>query len=197
MKFPKVGDKYCNNLSGVHGEIVKVERSTQSVKYKSSNDIISYFSWSIMASDYTKIPLEIEVGSRWLLPNGRLITVSNKDHGMIKYYFGEDYCFTRVQFSKYEHNFLVDCSPFTGNLDDYDNTGIKKKPTCGTREFQFSASVDAQGDQLAPFYTSITTNDGGRFPIYTGHRYLGEPTTKLPTNIEKKPLWKRILRKLV
>ena len=197
MEFPKIGDKYRSKYNGTTVKVLDVDQGERTVQLEGEVVRKYYIDYWYFRDTYTKIPSEIELGSRWLLPNGRLITVSSKDHGMIKYYFGEAYCFSRVQFSKYESTFLSDCSPFTGNLDDYDNTGIKKKPTCGTREFYFSTSVDAQGDQLTPFCTSILTSDGGQFPIYTGHQYLGEPTTKPPTNIEKKPLWKRILRKLV
>ena len=185
MEFPKIGDKYRNNLSGMYGEIIKVYPNARSVKYKSSNDIVGYLPWSIVGSDYTKISPEIELGSRWLLPNGRLITVSSKNHEKINYYFGEAYCFTKVRFSKYESTFLSDCSPFTGNLDDYDNTGIKREPTCIMGDYYFTIPVAAGGDQLAPICTSVLTDVGGQFPIYADHQYCGEPITKPPTNIKK------------
>ena len=197
MEFPKIGDKYRSNSSGLVYKVIGVNNFTKIITLQGSDKCkIKVENLSLIAL-YRKIPPKIELGSRWLLPNGRLITVSSKDHGRINYYFGEAYCFSKVRFSKYESIFLSDCSPFTGNLNDYNHNGIKKKQTCGTREFYSSTSVDVQGDRLAPFYTGVITNDGGQFPIYTDHQYLKEPVEKPPTNIEKKPLWKRILRKLV
>ena len=66
----------------------------------------------------------------------------------------KDYLFTKVHFSKYETNFLSDCSPFTGNVDYYDISGnyVYREENVSSTGMMFS---------------------------------------------EKKPLWKRILRKLV
>jgi len=213
MEFPKIGDKYYNNLSGVHGEIINVEHSTKSVKYKSSNDVMSYFSWRILTSYYTKIKSEIELGSRWLLPDGRLITVSSKDRGMIKYYFGEAYCFTKVRFSKYESTFLSDCSPFTGNLDDYDTSGNKVIPP--ESDFLYyssddSVTVKTSGSNVyvSPNTENVSVSVDSSYVVPSASQIqniavdmineVDAYCLPLVKEVEvTKPLWKRILRKLV
>lgn len=185
MEFPKIGDKYTSNTSGVEVTVSATNQSIGLVQSCRKSDGYKYNVYlPTLREAYSKTLPEIEVGSRWLLPNGRLITVSGKDHGMIKYYFGEAYCFTRVQFSKYEHNFLVDCSPFTGNLHDYDISGY--------RAILMNGSVEVTSND-----NPITVGTLGDYTISQNaeNRVVSTDTGMMFST--KKPLWKRILGKLV
>ena len=184
MEFPKIGDKYRNNNLGRDYVVFDVDKSIDRIQLKDLDGQRCDVSTDSLPIFFTKTISEIEVGSRWLLPNGRLITVSYRDKGQIGYYFGEAYCFTKVRFSKSLSNFLSDCSPFTGNLEDYD--------TSGCRAILMNGSVE------------VTSNDN---PIAAGtsgdciisqnkeNRVVSTDTGMMFSN--KKPLWKRILRKLV
>ena len=225
MEFPKVGDKYTSNTSGVEVTVSANNQSIGLVQLCRKSDGYKYNVYlPTLREAYSKIPLEIELGSRWLLSNGRLITVSGKDHGMIKYYFGEAYCFTKVRFSKYESNFLSECSPFTGDLDDYNTSGDRVVPSAATGTVEITSSDDSVslekvGDYIyaAPnitcpdvvcdisFDNYVTSEECERIVkkvlSKTFLKACGSSNSEKPVNSrnppENKPLWKRILRKLV
>ena len=184
MEFPKIGDKYRSKYNGTTVKVLDVDRGERTVQLEGEIVRKYYMDYWHFRDTYSKIPLEIEIGSRWLLHNGRLITVSSKDHGQIKYYFGEAYCFTKVQFSKYEHNFLLDCSPFTGNLDDYDTSGYRAILMNG------SVEVDSNDNPIA-----VGTSGDCIISQNAENRVVSTDTGMVFST--KKPLWKRILRKLV
>ena len=151
MEFPKIGDKYRNNNLGHDCVVFDVDKSIDRIQLKDLDGQGCDVSIDSLPIFFTKISSKIELGSRWLLPNGRLVTVSSKDHGRINYYFGEAYCFTKVRFSKYESNFLSECSPFTGNLNDYDVSG-NYAPTVTT------ASVSVGNTCVVPTESEEETN---------------------------------------
>ena len=186
MEFPKIGDKYRNKNLGRDCVVFDVDKSIDRIQLKDLDGQRCDVSTDSLPIFFTKIISEIELGSRWLLPDGRLITVSNKDHGMIKYYFGEAYCFSRVRFSKYESTFLSECSPFTGNLDDYNISGnyISKASNVSISvdsEYVFPSEGEIR--EIVSDMFEKANNGCDNFP---------------PQKAEvAKPLWKRILRKIV
>ena len=224
MEFPKIGDKYRSHFSGGEYEVVRVNEDTRCITLQDFYQQKISIGTGSLDSLFKKIEPEIELGSRWLLHNGRLITVSSKDHGQIKYYFGEAYCFTKVQFSKYEHNFLLDCYPFTGDLNDYDISGDKVVPLAATGTVEITSSDDSVSLEKVGDYIYATPNTG--FPdivcnissenyvtskecemivqqalsktfLKASSRNNNEQLVDSRNPPEKKPLWKRILRKLV
>ena len=186
MEFPKIGDKYRSKYNGTTVKVLDVDRGERTVQLEGEIVRKYYMDYWYFRDTYSKIPLEIELGSRWLLPNGRLITVYGKNHGQINYYFGEAYCFTKVCFSKYEHNFLSECSPFTGDLDDYNTSGDRVVPLEATGTVEITSSDD-----------SVTVKTSGDYIISQNaeNRVMSTDTGMMFST--KKPLWKRILRKLV
>ena len=125
------------------------------------------------------------IGSHWLTPNNKLITVLNIIEDRIRYYFGEAYCFTKVERSMGKSEFLRCMAEFKGKIDDYDISG-NYAPTVTT------VSVNVDNTYVVPTEDQIRDVVSDMFKRASG--CYDCPPQKVEVS---QPLWKRILRKLV
>ena len=180
-----VGEKWKLSSGDTIYEIEQVSCDRRFLTMREGNgDLLSLDTHGLTSSYLEKVE-EPTIGSYWIAPNNKLITVLNIIEDRIRYYFGEAYCFTKVEHENTISRFLSEMVPFTGNPDNYDNAGTKKEPNCITGDCYFTIPVNTERDHLAPFCSSVLTDVGNQFPIYDDHQYCEEPITKPPTNIEK------------
>ena len=125
MEFPKIGDKYCDGIGFNKHEVISIDEDRRMVKLRDSRNCEYNIHVQSLNSAYTKIPSKIELGSRWINRNKSLITVISVINDVVKYYYGEEYCFTKVEHSMVKSEFLNCMAELRGNLKDYDISRLK------------------------------------------------------------------------
>ena len=125
MEFPKIGDKYRSKYNGTTVKVLDVDRGERIVQLEGEIVRKYYMDYWHFRDTYSKIPSEIEPGSRWINQHKSLITVISVINDVVKYYYGEAYCFSKIEHNMEKCEFLNCMAELRGNLKDYNISGLK------------------------------------------------------------------------